>query len=112
MVKGGFERRIDDDNEQTFHFVMSSEDVLRVCKTEYIFQYVKQQHHSYLGHIARQKNISIVKKLLFKDNTNKKIGRPIKTLEDHVLNGRDHQTSSLKRLCEEKEKEGYGWPWP
>ena len=87
MVRGGFERRIDDNNEQTFHFVMSSEDVLRVCKTEDILQYVKRQQQKYLGHIARQKNTSIVKRLLFNDNTNKKRGRPIKTLEDHVLDG-------------------------
>ena len=65
MIKGGFKRRIDDNNEQTFHFIMSSEDVLRVCKTEDILQYIKRQQHNYLGHIARQKNTNITKRLLF-----------------------------------------------
>ena len=54
MVRCGFERRIDDNKEQTFHFVMSREDVLRVCKTEDILQYVKRQQN-YLGHITKTK---------------------------------------------------------
>ena len=40
---------------------------------------------NYLGHIIRQKNDSIVKRLLFNDDQNKKRDRPIKTLKDHVL---------------------------
>eukprot|EP00111_Clytia_hemisphaerica_P010884 TCONS_00031852-protein len=43
MVRGGFERRIDENDEQTFHFLMSSEDILPACKTEDILQYVKRQ---------------------------------------------------------------------
>ena len=49
--------------------------------------FIKQQQENYLGHIARYKNTSIVKKLLFNDNKNIKRGRPAKTLEDYVLEG-------------------------
>ena len=54
MIRGGFERRNDDNNEQTFHFVLSSADVLRICETEDILQYVMRQHQNYLGHIVQQ----------------------------------------------------------
>ena len=50
--------------------------------------YVKGMQENYLGHIARQKNTSIVKRLLFNDDKNKKRDRPMKILEDHVLEGK------------------------
>ena len=62
--------------------------ILEICGTEDVLDYVKRMQENYLGHIARQKNDSIVKRLLFNDDQNKKRGKPIKTLEDHVLEGK------------------------
>ena len=64
---------------------MSNSKILEIYGTEYVLDYVKRMQANYLGHIARQKNTIIVKRLLLK---NKKRSRPIKTLEDHVLEGK------------------------
>ena len=88
MVKGGFKRKVDDNDEDTYEFVLSNRKILEICGTEDVLDYVKRMQENYLGHIARQKNTSIVKRLLFNDDQNKKRGRPIKTLEDHVLEGK------------------------
>ena len=57
----------------------------KILGTEDVLDYVKGMQANYIGHIARQKNASIVKRLLFDDDQNKKRGNPINTLEDHVL---------------------------
>ena len=87
MVRGGFKRKVDENDEDTYEFVLSNRKILEICGTEDVLDYVKRMQENYLGHIARQKNDSIVKRLLFNDDQNKKRGRPIKTLEDHVLEG-------------------------
>ena len=71
--------------DETYQFVLSNSKILEIYGTEDVLDYVKQMQANYLGHFARQKNTSIVKKLLFNDDKNKKRSRPIKTLEDHVL---------------------------
>ena len=85
MVRGGFERKVDENDDETYQFVLSNSKILEICGTEDVLDYVKRMQANYLGHIARQKNTSIVKRLLFNDDKNKKRSRPIKTLEDHVL---------------------------
>ena len=47
--------------------------------------HVETQQFKYLAHIARRNNDNGAKRLLFNDNNNRKRGRPIKTLEQHVL---------------------------
>ena len=88
MVRGGFKRKVDENAEDTYKFVLSNRKMLEICGTEDVLDYVKRMQENYLGHIARQKNDSIVKRLLFNDDQNKKRGRPIKTLEDYVLEGK------------------------
>ena len=88
MIRGGFRKTLDGNNQETFKYVLSGEDVLEICETEDVLEFIKRRQESYLSHIARQKNSSIIKRLLFNDNENRKKGRPIKTLEDHVLEGK------------------------
>ena len=88
MIRGGFKRTLDANGEETFKLVLSCEDVLDICKTEDVLDFIRRRQESYLAHIARQKNTSIIKRLLFNDNENRKKERPTKTLEDHVLEGK------------------------
>ena len=108
MIRGGFDRVVDENNEITFQYVLSSEDVLQICHTEDIMKYVRRQQENYLGHIARKNNTSIVKRLLFNDNRNQKRGRPIKTLEDHVLEGRSADTFYKAALKKKEMKDMVG----
>ena len=108
MIRGGFKRRNDENNEQTFHFALSSEDVLRICATEDILPYIKRQQQNYLGHIARRSNTNIAKRLLFNDNTNRKRGRPLKTLEDYALDGRSADSFYKEALKKGKKKDVVG----
>ena len=62
MVRGGFKRKVDENAEDTYKFVLSNRKMLEICGTEDVLDYVKRMQENYLGHIARQKNTSIVKR--------------------------------------------------
>ena len=83
MIRRGFERR-NRENED-FGYVITNNDVLQICKTEYVISHVEKQQSKYLAHIARRKNRNNAKRLLCNDDKNYKRGRPMKTLEQHVL---------------------------
>ena len=83
MIRDGYKRRMETEND--FSYVYSNKDVLRICKTESIAEFIQKQQIKYLAHIARFPNNTIIKRLLFADVKNTKRGRPILTLEDRVL---------------------------
>ena len=83
IIRDGYKRRIETENE--FSYVYSNENVLQICKTESIIEFVHKQQTKYLAHIARCSNTTLIKRLLFSDMETKKRGRPISTLEDQVL---------------------------
>ena len=68
-----------------FKYILSNDDILRICHTEDIPTFVARQQSSYLGHLARQSNSFLTKRLLFNDDKHTKVGRPIETLEDKVM---------------------------
>ena len=59
MVRGGFKRKVDENDEDTYEFVLSNRKILEICGTEDVLDYVKRMQENYLGHIARQKMISL-----------------------------------------------------
>ena len=67
------------------HYVFTNERILQLCKTDDIPTFVAKQQGNYLGHLARQRNECLTKRLLFNDDKRTKLGRPIETLEDKVL---------------------------
>ena len=83
MVKGGY-RRKGKKGSDNYHFVLNNVDILAICKTEKVEEYVKWQQTKYLAHLARQPNTSITKRLLFNDDKARKPGRQI-TLVDIVM---------------------------
>ena len=102
MVRGGFKRKVDENDEDTYELVLSNRTILEICGPENVLDYVKQMQENYLGHIARQKNDSIMKRLLFNADQNKKRGRPMKTLEDHVLDGKSANSFYREALKKRK----------
>ena len=82
IIRDGYKRR--NETEANFSFVYSN-DVLNICKTDNILDYVKRQQAKYLVHIARRTNTTFIKRLLFADVKTTKRGRPISTLEYQVL---------------------------
>jgi hypothetical protein len=83
MINKGFKRR--NISESDYSYVLSNEDVLTICKTENILEYIQRQQMKYLAHIGRRPNTTFSKRLLFSDMKVTKRGRPIITLEEHVL---------------------------
>ena len=79
ITKGGFKRNIN-----SWSFVHRNEDLLRMAKTISLESYVNKQQRNYLAHIIRKENSSIIKKLLFEDNSSKKQG-PQPTLLSRVI---------------------------
>jgi len=67
------------------HYVLTNERILQLCKTDDIPTFVAKQQGSYLGHLARQRNECLTKRLLFNDDKRTKLGRPLETLEDKVM---------------------------
>ena len=82
--------------------MLPNRKVLQIRGTEDVLDYVKRMQANYMEHIARRKNTSIVKRLLFNDDQNKKRGRPIKTLEDHVLEGKSADNFDREALKKRK----------
>lgn len=85
MVNNGFKRKVGTE----FHYHYTNEEILSICKTESISNYISRQQAKYLAHIARKPNTSIIKRLHFNDNKTIKQGRPINTLETEVLQNLD-----------------------
>ena len=83
MIRRGFERRNRDEND--YSFLITNDEVLQISKTEDVISHVEKQQTKYLAHIARRSNANTAKRLLFSDDKNLKRGRPIKTLEQYVL---------------------------
>ena len=70
---------------ENFKYVITNEEIIEICHTEDIHKFVERQQSSYLAHLARQSNSCLTKRLLFNDDKQTKIGRPIETLEDKVI---------------------------
>ena len=62
MVRGGFEIKVDENDDEASQFVLSNRQCLQICGTEDVLDYVKRMQEDFLVQIARQKNTSIVKR--------------------------------------------------
>ena len=93
LVRNGYKRK------ENFHFLLSNDQIL---SSDDIPTFVAKQQASYLGHLARQSNKCLTKRLLFIDNKRTKPGRPVETLEDKAMKFNNitkdqFYTSALKR---------------
>ena len=79
LAKGGFNRK-----PNSYAYIYTNEDLLRIANTTDLVSYIKQQQRNYLCHLVRKDNQSIAKRLLFNADTAKKPG-PKTTLLTSVL---------------------------
>ena len=79
MVKGGYRRKTD-----TWRYLLSNDDLLRLGKTIDLTTYVRRQQRNYLAHIVRKETSSVTKRLLFNCSPSHKRGRQT-TLLSSVL---------------------------
>ena len=63
----------------------TNERLLQICKREDIIHFIRRQQQSYLGHVARYSDSSIVKQLVYNANKYGRCGQPPITLESQVL---------------------------
>ena len=91
MICNGFKRAkvsksssADEGNE--FKLLYTNADVLRICKTQKLSDFVVQQQSKYLAHLCRQPHQTLTKQLLFNDDKYSKRGNRCETLEEQVMN--------------------------
>ena len=89
MVKGGFRRK-----EESWAYVFTNKDLLRMAKTEDIHSFVNEQRTNFVNKIVRKDNFSISKRLLFNDDNTKKQG-PQTNLLSSVLIATNHTRTIL-----------------
>ena len=79
MTKGGYRRKPD-----SWSFVLTNEDLLRIAKTIDLPTFVRKQQCNYVKKIINQDNKSITKKLMFNNDKSKKTV-PITNLLSSVM---------------------------
>ena len=63
MVKGGYKRKTGE-----WNFVYTNEDLIRICNTVNLTQFIKTQQRNYAAHVIRKDNNSIRKCLFLNNN--------------------------------------------
>ena len=79
-ANGGYKRK-----ENTWHFVLTNENLISMANTTELSTFIRKQQRSYMGKIIRKDNQSLVKRLLFNNDSSRKPGRQL-TLLSNVLN--------------------------
>ena len=102
MMKGGFRRKTGSDQEETFHYRYTNENVHSICKTIDVCEFIQDQQRKYTYHIIRSDWNNSTKKLMFNADTYRKRGRHVPTLVQQVTKANGHDingtiTSALNR---------------
>ena len=100
ITKGGYRRK-----EDSMAYVYSNEDLLKIAQTTDLNTFIKQQQRNYVCHIVRKDNSSIVKRLLFNNNTATKRG-PQTTVLSEVLKSEKCTPSELFRSAMQRKHWG------
>ena len=69
MVSGGYRRK-----PNSWSYVLTNEDLLRICQTDCINNYVSRQQTNFVAHMVRKEDRSLAKRLLFNNNESRKAG--------------------------------------
>ena len=92
---------------EDLRYIYSNEQILRFCNTPDIPTYVAKQQESYLGHLARQSNHCLTKKLLFNDDRRTKPGKPFETLEDKVMKNKQCTKDQFYKNALQRKRKGH-----
>ena len=92
LVKGGFDRK-----DGGWSFKYSNTQLLRICNTGDLCDFIKSQQLKYVVNILKRSDGSITKRLLFNDDKITRRGRPQITLMSSVLKA---ERCSLTKIIE------------
>ena len=65
MVRGGYRKKKDDSEEETFSFFYTNKDIENIVKTPPLRDFISVQYLSYIAHICRKENSDPTKMALF-----------------------------------------------
>ncbi len=84
MVRGGWKRVSDDPEDPDFRFVYTNADLQRIIGAKSIRDILLAHHLRYLGHVCRDENTSITKKIMFAEPQVSYFRDPWKKIADSV----------------------------
>ena len=93
LTKGGYRRK-----ENSWGYVLTNKDLLRIAKTVDLPTFVKGQQRNYVQKIITQDNTSITKRLMFNNNKSSKTGPATTLLSSVVKNERCNQKELIETL--------------
>ena len=97
MTKGGYRRK-----EGSWSYVFTNENLLKMCGTADINEFIQKQQKKYVAHLVRRPNSCIMKQLLFNGNKSRKPGRVITLLTTVLRNERCLADDLFKGALERK----------
>ena len=106
MVKGGWKRVSDDPENPDFRFVLTNADLERILRCKTSIRGIAESHHMrYFGHVCRERNTALTKKMMFADPQRKNYQDPWKKIADGVGVEKDQilretqNRSNFRDLC-------------
>ena len=101
MVRGGFQR-VDKENDD-FNFKMSSEKLLKICKTVELSEFINKGRVKYAAHMVRTENNNKNKQLLFNNDHNHRTGHKIPNLihDATKIKFQKDDPGSIDQFCRE-----------
>ena len=87
------------DGEQTeinWAWKHTNENILNMCHTETIQQYIEKQNIRWVAHVVRSSNACLTKRLMFEDEKHTKVGRHHKTVYETVIKSQEDQGVSAE----------------
>ena len=81
-----------------FGFKIKNDQLYRICTSEPISKYIKEQQIRYFADIVRKPNDSILKQLTFDEEKRQKKGRPLSSLKENVAK---HLKKDIAQICKD-----------
>ena len=101
MVRGGFER-VDKKNDD-FNYKMSSEKLLKICKTVELSEFINKGRVKFAAHTVRTENNNKNKQLLFNNDHNHRTGHKVPNLihDATKIKFQKDDLGSIDQFCRE-----------
>ena len=96
MVRKGFKRK-----ENSWAFVLSNEELYKICATENVSSFIERQQKSYVAHIIRRDDEALSKRLTFNDDVSHRRGITISLLRN-VINREEKPAHVFYNDCMSK----------
>ena len=108
MIRNGHSRASQTPGDYRLRY--SNERILQICHKTDLIDFIRQQQASFLGHVARYDDNSIVKQLVYNADKYGRCGQPPITLESQVLKHRNVSRLEFYTSAREKLKDRSAGP--